>query len=68
MNTIVVLVLLAQLPGMAEPIVHERQMMNIGECMKEIRAFLNLPPNVVLLEGGQIQATCVVRIPKAIEH
>ena len=68
MKSIVVLLLIAYLPGMPEPIQHQRQVISIDECLKEVKAFLYLPPNVVLQEGGYIQATCHVEVPAPVEH
>lgn len=68
MNTLVILYLAAQLPGMDKPIEHTREMTSIEECVKEVKAFLNLPPGVVLKAGGEIQATCHVTLPESAEH
>lgn len=59
--------LVLSLPGQA-PLHFAEPMESVEACLEAARAFLTRPTNSVLLDGGQLQAGCVVTAAPSIEH
>lgn len=66
MNTILFVVVLV-LPDQY-PIRHAEPVASIAECLFEAHEFIMKPSHRLLIEGGQLQVSCVTTYEKSEEH
>lgn len=57
-----------QLPGNQMPLRFEHPVANLAESLFETHEFMVKPPHELLIQGGQLQAGCVVTFTPSEEH
>jgi hypothetical protein len=64
----VVFWVILQLPGNQMPLRFEHPVANLAECLFETHEFMVKPPHELLIQGGQLQAGCVITFDPSEEH